>query len=83
MCAFPGGFLFLVTHLMRIFGVSHRFETPIKSSRVMDSFMLLAGFEFLVGMYGWTLPVSCFFDCSWAECDVDKGWLEATRNVME
>ena len=44
--------LFLVTHLMRFFGVSHRFETPIKGYRVMDSYMLLTGFEFSVGMYG-------------------------------
>ena len=41
-----GGFLFLVTHLMWPFGVSHKFETPIKACRVMDSFMPLAGFEF-------------------------------------
>ena len=46
------GFLFLVTHLMQLFGVSHRFDTPIKGCRVMDSFMLLVGFEFSVGMYG-------------------------------
>ena len=52
MRALLGGFLFLVTHLMRPFGVSHRFETPIKGCRVMDSFMLLAGFEFMVGMHG-------------------------------
>ena len=32
--------------------VSHRFEIPIKGYRVMNSFMLLAGFEFSVGMYG-------------------------------
>ena len=51
MCALPGGFLFLVKHLMRLFGVSHRFETPITGCKVMDSFVLLAGFEFLVGMY--------------------------------
>ena len=37
---------------MRLFGVSHRFETPIKGCRVMDSFVLLADFEFSVGMYG-------------------------------
>ena len=40
---------------MRIFGVFHRFETPIKGSRLMDSFVLLASFEFSVGMYGYTL----------------------------
>ena len=48
MCTFPGGFLFLVTHLMWVFGVSHRFVTPIKGCRVMDSFVLFAGFEFSV-----------------------------------
>ena len=32
--------------------VSHRFKTPITGCRVMDSFVLLADFEFLVGMYG-------------------------------
>ena len=52
MRASPGDFLFLVTHLMRPFGVSHRFETPIKGCRVMDSFMLMVGFEFFMGMYG-------------------------------
>ena len=29
------------------------------------------------------LPVPCFSDCFWAECDVDKGRPEATRNVLE
>ena len=29
------------------------------------------------------LPVPGFFDCSWAECDVDRGWPVATRNVLE
>ena len=24
-----------------------------------------------------------FSDCSWAKCDVDRGWLVATRNVLE
>ena len=33
-------------------GVSHRFETPITGYNVMASFVLLAGFEFSVGMYG-------------------------------
>ena len=47
-----GGFLFLVAHLMQLFGVSHRFETPIKGCRVMDSFILLVGFEFFVDVYG-------------------------------
>ena len=45
--------------------------------------MLLAGFEFLVGMYGYTLPLLCFYDCSLAECDVNRDWPEATRNVLE
>ena len=48
-----GGFsIFWVTHLMRFFGVSHRFETLVKCCRVMDSFMLLASFEFSVCVYG-------------------------------
>ena len=46
-----GGFS-IFGHLMLSFWVSHRFETPIKGYKVMNSFMLLAGFEFLVGMYG-------------------------------
>ena len=29
------------------------------------------------------LPVPGFFDCSWAECDVDRGRLVATRKVLE
>ena len=29
------------------------------------------------------LPVPCFFDFSWVKCDVDKGWPEATRSVLE
>ena len=29
------------------------------------------------------LPVSGFSDCSWAGCDVDKGWLVASRNMLE
>ena len=37
------------------FGVSHGFVTLIKGYRVMDSFVLLAGFEFLMDVYGWTL----------------------------
>ena len=31
----------------------------------------------------WMLLVLGFSDCSWAECDVDKGRLEATRNALE
>ena len=34
------------------FEVSCRFVTPIKGCRVMDSSMLLAGFEFSVDVYG-------------------------------
>ena len=34
------------------FRVSHKFVTPIKGCRVMDSFVLLAGFEFSVVVYG-------------------------------
>ena len=45
------GFLFLVTHFIR-FWVSHMFVTPIKGYRVMNSFVPLAGFEFLVDVYG-------------------------------
>ena len=52
MRVLPGGFLFLVAHLMQPFRVSHRFKTPIKGCRVMDSFMPLAGFEFSIGMCG-------------------------------
>ena len=29
------------------------------------------------------LSVPCFFECSWAECDVDRGRPEVTRNVLE
>ena len=29
------------------------------------------------------LSIACFSDFSWANCDVDKGWSEATRNVLE
>ena len=46
------GFLFLVKHLMRPFRVSHMFKTPIKCYRVMEFVVLLAGFEFSMGMYG-------------------------------
>ena len=34
------------------FGISHRFVIPIKGCKVMDSFVLLAGFEFSVDVYG-------------------------------
>ena len=26
----------------------------------------------------WALPVPCFSNCSWAECDVDRGRPEVT-----
>ena len=29
------------------------------------------------------LPVLCFSDCFWVECDVDSGRSEATRNALE
>ena len=29
------------------------------------------------------LPVLCFSDCSWVECDVDKGRPKDTRNMLE
>ena len=29
------------------------------------------------------LPVPSFSDCSWAECDVDRGRSAATRNALE
>ena len=29
------------------------------------------------------LQVLGFFDCSWVECDVDRGRPEATRNALE
>ena len=29
------------------------------------------------------LPIPCYSDCSWVECDVDKGRPKATRNVLE
>ena len=31
----------------------------------------------------WMLPIPGFSDCSWAECDVDRDWSVATRNVLE
>ena len=29
------------------------------------------------------LPIPSFFDCSWAECDVDRGRPTAARNALE
>ena len=47
-----GGFSIFGNTFNTAFGVSHRFVTPIKGCRVMDSFMLLVGFEFSVDVYG-------------------------------
>ena len=38
------------------FGVFYRFVTPIKGYKVMNSFVPLAAFEFLIDVYGWTVP---------------------------
>ena len=29
------------------------------------------------------LPIPCFSNCSWAECDVNRGRSEAIRNALE
>ena len=34
-------------------------------------------------MYGLVLLAPCFSNSSWTECDVDRGQLDATRNVLE
>ena len=47
-----GSFSIFGNTLIMAFGVSHKFVTPIKGCRVMDSFVLLAGFEFSVDVYG-------------------------------
>ena len=47
-----GGFSIFGNTFSTAFGVSHRFVTPIKGYRVMYSFVLLAGFEFSVDVYG-------------------------------
>ena len=47
-----GGFFLFRNTFNTTFGVSHRFVTPIKGCKVMDSFVLLAGFEFSVDVYG-------------------------------
>ena len=31
----------------------------------------------------WMLLVLRFFNCSWAKCDVDRGWPVTRRNVLE
>ena len=47
-----GGFSIFSNTFNTAFGVSHRFVTHIKGYRVMNYFMPLAGFEFLVDVYG-------------------------------
>ena len=47
-----GGFSIFGNTFNTAFGVFHRFVTLIKSCRVMDSYVLLADFEFSVDMYG-------------------------------
>ena len=54
-------FLISVTHLMQLLGVSHRFKTPIKSCRVISSFVPLGGFEFSVSMYGLDAVGRCWY----------------------
>ena len=50
-----GGFSICGNAFSTTFGVSHRFVTLKKGCRVMDSFVLLDGFEFSVDVYGWML----------------------------
>ena len=47
-----GGFSIFWNTFNTDFGLYYRFVTPIKGCRVMDSSVLLAGFEFLVDVYG-------------------------------
>ena len=47
-----GGFSIFGNTFNMAFEVSHRFVTLIKGCRVVDSFMLLAGFELSVDVYG-------------------------------
>ena len=48
-----GGFIFIFGDTFNTdFEVSHRFVTFIKGRRVMDSFVLLVGFEFSVDVHG-------------------------------
>ena len=47
-----GGFSIFGNSFSTNFGISHGFVTPIKGCRVIDSFMSLVGFEFLVDVYG-------------------------------
>ena len=50
-----GGFSILGNTFNMAFEVSHRFVIPIKGCKIMDSFVLLADFEFSVDVYGSTL----------------------------
>ena len=47
-----GGFYIFGNTFNMAFRVSHRFVTPIKGCRVMNFFVPMAGFEFLVDVYG-------------------------------
>ena len=47
-----GGFSIFGNTFNTAFGVSHRFVTPIKGCRVMDSSVLLDDFKFLMDVYG-------------------------------
>ena len=47
-----GGFSIFSNTFKMTFEVSHRFVTPIKGYKVMNSFVPLAGFEFSVDVYG-------------------------------
>ena len=47
-----GGFSIFGNTFNTAFGVSHRFVTPIKGYRELNYFVPLAGFEFLVDVYG-------------------------------
>ena len=47
-----GGFSIFGNTFNTAFGVSHKLVTPIKGCKVMDFFVLLAGFEFSMDVYG-------------------------------
>ena len=46
-----GGFSIFGNTFNTAFRVAHRFVTIVKGYKVMDSFVLLAGFEFSVDVY--------------------------------
>ena len=46
-----GGFSIFGNTFNTAFGFSHRFVTPIKGCKVMDSSVLLADFEFSMDVY--------------------------------